>query len=33
MTNGDNGGRLMAELRKKISEASAWDMYDKPLPR
>jgi CubicO group peptidase (beta-lactamase class C family) len=33
MTNGDNGGRLMAELRKKISEASAWDMYDKPLTR
>ena len=33
MTNGDNGARLMAELRKKIAEASAWDMYDKPLRR
>jgi len=33
MTNGDNGGRLMAKLREKISKASAWDMYDKPLRR
>jgi CubicO group peptidase (beta-lactamase class C family) len=33
MTNGDNGARLMAELRKKIAETSAWDMYDKPIPR
>ena len=33
MTNGDNGGRLIAALREKISRASAWDMYDKPIPR
>jgi len=33
MTNGDNGGRVIAALREKISLASAWDMHDKPLPR
>ena len=33
MTNGDNGGRLIAELRAKISKAAAWDMHDKPIPR
>ena len=33
MTNGDNGGRLIAALREKISAASAWDMHDKPLRR
>ncbi len=33
MTNGDNGGRLIAALRDKISLASAWDMHDKPLRR
>jgi len=33
MTNGDNGGRLIAELREKITKAAAWDMYDKPLRR
>ena len=33
MTNGDNGGRLIAALREKISKAAAWDMYDKPLRR
>ena len=33
MTNGDNGGRLIAELRDKITKAAAWDMYDKPLRR
>jgi CubicO group peptidase (beta-lactamase class C family) len=33
MTNGDNGSRLIAALREKISRASAWDMHDKPLPR
>jgi CubicO group peptidase (beta-lactamase class C family) len=33
MTNGDNGGRLIAALREKISRAAAWDMYDKPLRR
>jgi CubicO group peptidase (beta-lactamase class C family) len=33
MTNGDNGGRLIAALREKIARAAAWDMYDKPIPR
>jgi CubicO group peptidase (beta-lactamase class C family) len=33
MTNGDNGGRLIAALREKISLASSWDMHDKPIPR
>lgn len=33
MTNGDNGGRLIAALRDKISAAAAWDMHDKPLRR
>lgn len=33
MTNGDSGGRLIAELRGKISKASAWDMHDTPLRR
>jgi CubicO group peptidase (beta-lactamase class C family) len=33
MTNGDNGGRLIAALRDKISRAAAWDMHDKPLQR
>jgi CubicO group peptidase (beta-lactamase class C family) len=33
MTNGDNGGRVIAALREKISRAAAWDMYDKPIPR
>jgi CubicO group peptidase (beta-lactamase class C family) len=33
MTNGDNGGRLIAALRDKISRGAAWDMHDKPIPR
>ncbi len=33
MTNGDNGGRVIAALRDKISRAAARDMYDKPLRR
>ena len=33
MTNGDNGGRLIAALRDKISRAASWDMHDKPLSR
>jgi hypothetical protein len=33
MTNGDNGGSLIAELRKKIQEADKWDVLDKPIPR
>ena len=33
MTNGDNGGPLIAALREKITRAAGWDMYDKPIPR
>ena len=33
MTNGDNGGQLIAALRDKISRAAAWDIHDKPIPR
>jgi CubicO group peptidase (beta-lactamase class C family) len=33
MTNGDNGGRVIAALRDKISRAASWDMHDKPIPR
>ena len=33
MTNGDNGGALIAALRDKISRAARWDMHDKPIPR
>jgi CubicO group peptidase (beta-lactamase class C family) len=33
MTNGDNGGRLIAALRDKISRAASWDIHDKPIPR
>ena len=33
MTNGDNGGQLIAALRDKISRGAAWDMHDKPIPR
>ena len=33
MTNGDNGGRLIAALREKITRAASWDIYDKPLTR
>ena len=33
MTNGDNGGALIAALREKITRAAGWDMYDKPIRR
>ena len=32
MTNGDNGGRLIARCGEDLA-ASAWDMHDKPLRR
>jgi len=33
MTNGDNGGALMREVRDRITRAYQWDMFDKPVPR
>jgi CubicO group peptidase (beta-lactamase class C family) len=33
MTNGDNGGALIRELRTRISQQNAWDIFDKPIPR
>ena len=33
MTNGDNGGALMQELRKRIQQAYKWDVFDQPIPR
>lgn len=33
MTNGDNGGALLAELNRRIQEAYQWDALDKPIPR
>ncbi len=33
MTNGDNGGALMQELRRRIQQAYAWDVLDQPIPR
>lgn len=33
MTNGDNGGALIQELRRRIQQAYQWDALDKPIPR
>jgi len=33
MTNGDNGGALVQELRNRIQQAYQWDALDKPIPR
>ena len=33
MTNGDNGGALVRELRSRIQQAYQWDVLDKPIPR
>jgi CubicO group peptidase (beta-lactamase class C family) len=33
MTNSDNGGLLMQELRQKIQQQYKWDVFDKPIPR
>ncbi|MDP2317996.1 MAG: hypothetical protein Q8O42_01470 [Acidobacteriota bacterium] len=33
MTNGDNGGALIQELRRRIQQAYQWDVLDKPIPR
>jgi CubicO group peptidase (beta-lactamase class C family) len=33
MTNGDNGGGLMREIRDRVVRAYGWDALDKPIPR
>ncbi len=33
MTNGENGGALMQELRRRIQQAYQWDVFDQPIPR
>ena len=33
MTNGDGGGALIAELRRRIQQNDNWDTLDKPIPR
>ena len=33
MTNGDNGGALIQELRRLIHHEYNWDVLDKPVPR
>ena len=33
MTNGDAGGRLIAEVEARIAAAYGWDSLDKPIPR
>ena len=33
MTNGDNGGALMNEVRRRLQQAYTWDVFDAPIPR
>jgi CubicO group peptidase (beta-lactamase class C family) len=33
MTNGDNGGALIQQLRQLIQQRYRWDALDKPVPR
>jgi len=33
MTNGDRGGRAIAEIEDRIAAAYRWDTLDKPVPR
>jgi len=33
MTNGDNGGFVMREIRDRVARAYGWDNLDKPILR
>ena len=33
MTNGDNGGPVMAEIEARVAAAYNWDSLHKPIPR
>jgi CubicO group peptidase (beta-lactamase class C family) len=33
MTNGDNGGPVIAEIEARVAAAYGWDTLDKPIPR
>lgn len=33
MTNGDNGGALVQEVRRRVEQAYRWDVLEKPIPR
>ena len=33
MTNGDNGGALIQQVRSRIQQSYQWDALDKPIPR
>jgi len=33
MTNADNGGAVIQEVRDRVEHAYNWDMFDKPVPR
>jgi CubicO group peptidase (beta-lactamase class C family) len=33
MTNGDGGGALAGEVRRRLQHAYAWDVFDDPIPR
>jgi CubicO group peptidase (beta-lactamase class C family) len=33
MTNGDNGGALIRELRTRLEHEYGWDVFDQPIPR
>jgi hypothetical protein len=33
MTNGDNGGAVIQQIRERVARAYNWDTLDKPIPR